>query len=206
MEFLSRFNELADNLNGAHSAQAKKLNNKRLKAYESLDDFRFDELIQFWKYMQDWQEEVNALPKISKEEKSAKLLSVQTLKGLEMTIRSFICCTKFLLKRGTQYIMARVYQQDPIEHYFSQQLGALGGSRNPDCSSYYRNVGMLHIQGKLKMKRKGSNTQQLQEGDEEYPMPLKKRRRKGAARSLLPIMENEPSKGDDATLATDLLD
>lgn len=206
MEFLGRFNELVDNLNGAHSAQHKKLNNPRLAPYESTNDFRFEELIQFWKYMQDWREEVNALPNMSKEDKAAKLLSVQTLKGLEITIRSFICCTKFLLRNGTKFIMARVFQQDPIEHYFSQQRGALGGSRNPDCAAYYRNVGLIHVQGKMKMKRKGSNTEHVQGDEEEYSRPLKKRPRKLAPRSLLPIPENEPFEELDNTLAQDLPD
>lgn len=184
---MQKFNELVDNLNGAYPLEHKKKNNSRLAPYSSQSDERFTELQSFLKYLKDWEQEVKLLPNYSREDKAAMLLSRQTLVGLEMTINSFIMCTKFLLSVGTKFIMARVFQQDDLEHYFSMQRGAVGGSRNPDQNEFRRNEQHLFIQRTLKMKRKKGNTQS-QEGHQELDeAPLAKRPRKPVKRCILPL-------------------
>lgn len=201
-EFLGKFNELIDDLNGAHSIQHVKKANPRLAPYKEKTDWRFKEIKMFLQYLRDWKEEVMALPNLKPEERKAMLLSSQTLTGLEMTICSFVCCTRFLLGQGTKFVMARVFQQDPIEHYFSQQRGALGGSRAPDVNSYLRTQGLLHVHGRLKMKRKGANTEHVADEEEDLGKPLKKRRKKATRRSLIP---EEPGEEDNhITLPMDI--
>lgn len=157
--FLEKVNEFFDCLNGRHSRQWIKTKNKNLAPYRSDNDPRFKTLEDFLVYLDTWKKEVHSIPNLTKEEKAAMLLSPQTLKGIEITVRGFIGVTKFLLNTAkTKFIMAGVFNQDPLEQYFSKHRAALGGSRNPTYYDFQRNQVALHIFRGLRFKRARGNT------------------------------------------------
>lgn len=90
-----------------------------------------------------------------------KILSHQTLKGIEMTTRAFIGCVKFLLKEGTVFINARIFSQDPLEQHFSKQRMGGGGSTNPNLQKFLWKNRAIHIKGQLGMKRARGNTTEV---------------------------------------------
>lgn len=112
----------------------------------------------YLQYIHDWKKEVNSLPGYTKEQKAAMLLSPQTQRGIEMTIRGFKGALSFLFSVNTKFVMARVFCQDILEQYFSQQRGACGGNRNPDKLKFMENMNALHIQSHIGIKKRKGNT------------------------------------------------
>lgn len=96
-------------------------------------------------------------------------LSHQTLVGIEMTVRGFTAAAKYLLTpveeggAGTKFLMAGAFSQDALEQYFSKQRAACGGNRNPTEAMYLRNVGSLHLQRNMKLKRTRGNVTEEQD-------------------------------------------
>ena len=45
-------------------------------------------------------------------------LSMQTYNGLEMTVKSAIAITKFLLSEGFEFVLTERFCQDDVEEYF----------------------------------------------------------------------------------------
>ena len=60
--FLRSTNEFFDMLNGSHSREAARKNNPNLRSYDVPEDPRFQKLNEFLKYLDDWKQEVEALP------------------------------------------------------------------------------------------------------------------------------------------------
>lgn len=141
-----------------------------------MEDERFKKLEDYLTYLREWKEEVAALSGYTPEEKAAMLLSPQTLRGIEMTVRGFKGALDFLLSPevGTKFIMARVFCQDNLEQYFSQQRAACGGSNNPDKLRFMHNMNNKHIHGQLGIKKRKGNTEDI-DGRELPCTPLRKR-------------------------------
>jgi hypothetical protein len=176
---LEKVNEFFDCLNGRHSLQCIKTKNGNLAPYRSVNDPRFKKLEDFLLYLNDWKKEVFSLPGLKNEERAAMLLSTQTLKGIAMTVRGFIGVAKFLLGDTvrTKFLMAGVFNQDPLEQYFSKHRAALGGSRNPTYYQYQRNQVNLHILRGLRFKRARGNTTEISSNSTPGNEPLPKRRK-----------------------------
>lgn len=185
-------NELFDLGNGAYKKQWVLARKPRLKPYSSLDDPRFQEYEDKWRYFQDWQREVDSTPNLTQAERSSRILSKQTLNAWELICKAIPECIKFLLKEGTKYIMARVFCQDPLEQHFAQQRASQGRNQNPDEEQYLRNENSIHLQGKLKIKRRGANTEQSSNVFfDDSPLPRKK---KATRRSLMADMDKANDK------------
>ena len=160
VKFIRMCDKFFDVLNGAHSSQAKRQHKSDLAAYTSLDDPRFDWLSgTCLKYFQDWKEEISALP-VNETEKEKKMLSSQTLTGIEITIRAFTGAVKYFLDPahiGGKFVMARAFSQDPLEQEFSKQRAGQGGNRNPNAAKFQSKMVSLAIQRDLGVKRKRGN-------------------------------------------------
>ncbi|KAK3920840.1 Transposable element P transposase [Frankliniella fusca] len=158
--FIKNVNDFFDNVNGAHSYQGKRTANHRLEPYTSLDDARFDELLQFEKYLLDWEKEVELNDKIPKGSKGKAIISYQTLEGVYITVNAFIGAVKYLLK-GTElkFINARVFCQDPLEQYFGKQRASGGGSHHPTVDAFQSNDIKISIHRDMSVRKRSSNTQ-----------------------------------------------
>ena len=187
--FLRRTNDWFDCLNGAHSSQGKRTRNKNLEPYTSENDSRFDDILSFLKYLEEWKEDAwnanhsqsvnctTTMPGDGPEDEdtidegnppgeeddtpgSKRILSRQTLEGIEMTSRAFISVVKFMLKEGADFINARIFTQDPLEQHFSKLRAGQGGSNNPNLTQVmYRNRA-IHTVGQLGVKRRRGNSGQ----------------------------------------------
>lgn len=180
VDFILKVNDFFDNLNGAHSNQAHRTNNSRLRAYDYVNDKRFDELKQFEKYVLDWEEQVNNLTGFSDAQKAKMTLSDQTKEGIYITVNGFCGAVKYLLEIGAKFVMGRAFCQDPLEQYFGKQRASGGGRVNPTVSSLLNNDLKISIHRDLNVKRRSGNTEVFQtamEVDNE-PLPKRPRRRK----------------------------
>ena len=195
VKFIREVNDWFDRLNGAHSTMGKKRNNPNLNTYTSQEDPRFDQLLGFLDYLDEWKAEAYQLgddvtinasvnetgmvdsiqgdsdvtfdpvedndegPEAEDDTKAAqRILSHQTLLGIETTTRSFIACVKFLLGEGVNFVNARIFSQDPLEQYFSRQRAGGGGSNNPNLQKNLSKNRAIHIQGQLGIKKRKGNS------------------------------------------------
>ncbi|KAK3925947.1 Transposable element P transposase [Frankliniella fusca] len=218
VEFIRKTTDWFDLLNGAFSTQGQKKNNPRLNAYtlRDLQDFennvegnRFQELLDYLKYHNEWQEEVRKLKEIQstslmselgvqpleaiddgsfhalaesmvedceKEDFSKHLLPKQTILGINMSTQSFIKAVTFLLSNGAPFVNARTFCQDILEQNFGKQRMAGGGSSNPNVAQYFQRQRGISIVGQLgSSKKRGFNTEVLDEEADLNDKPLPKR-------------------------------
>lgn len=108
---------------------------------------------------------------------SRNLIPHQTHLGIEMSCRSFIGATTFLVKEGVSFINARVFCQDPLEQNFGRQRMAGGGSNNPNLNQFLHKQRGFSIIGELSAANKRGNTEVLPEEGGVSTEPLLKRQR-----------------------------
>ncbi|KAE8739107.1 hypothetical protein FOCC_FOCC015399 [Frankliniella occidentalis] len=175
-DFILRCDKFFDCINGAHTDMGKRTENPRLAPYTSVDDWRFDELLSFEKYLMDWESEVKKsnLPANAKEK---CLLSRQTLEGIYITINAFIGSVKFMLNTGAKFINGRVMCQDPLEQYFSKQRAAGGGKNNPTVLSFLNAENKISIHRDLNVRRRNIVTEGASKMMEASDEPVPKRRK-----------------------------
>lgn len=180
-EFVTTVNDVLDCLNGKHSYQAVKTRQELLAKYEKSDDDRFDFLEYVLAYFRQWEGEVQSLEGISPENKAKMIVSRQNLEGLEITIRSFIGATRYLLSCGTKYVMGFVYCQDDLESWHSRQRATMGsGGSNPTAADFMRNQtamfthSTLGFKGRKRSNATGSKTTELTQ-DLMEPVPKRKK-------------------------------
>lgn len=206
VRFIRYVNDWFDCLNGAHTYHGVRKRNERLDPYKLPDDKRFNFLIDFVKYIDNWKNQAEKNPILEEsiasnatlrgnesqceddplipvedvddldETPAGKMqLSHQTRLGIEITVKSFISCTRFLLSEGCPFVNARVYCQDPLEQYFGKLRSGFGGSSNPNAGQCLHKQRTIHIQGELGVKRKG-NTEGVKAEFQVTEEPLRKRK------------------------------
>jgi len=179
--YLEHVHDMFRMLNGAHTTHAARTREPLYNAYTSVNDPRFEMLDKILKYFEEWDEEVQKLPLKKKEERAKRILSRETLAGIEITIRGFSGAVKFLLNAGTKFINATVFSQDCLEHYFGRQRCSQGGNRNPDALTYLQNQRNIAAQSGLAFvgrKRGNCAVQPLTLDDFDAKIPKKKKIRK----------------------------
>lgn len=205
IEFIIKVNDWFDCLNGAHSSVGRKKKNTRLDPYTSENDSRFDLLKDFLEYLDDWKKEAEGVNVTSNNATvatecsdicndideseiedgadsgepetpaSKRMLSKQTLEGIEMTSRAFPLMVKFLLKEGTAFINARIFSQDPLEQHFSKVRAGQGSSTNPNVNQVLTRNRAIHTIGQLGMKKRKGNSGEIGEWVEVTSESLPKR-------------------------------
>ena len=149
-KFLDIMNDFFDMTNGQHSFQAARSRIENFKSYSDVNDARFAKMEEMWQFFEEWKSETKAL-NLTANEKAKRLLSAETLQGLERTMKGFTAAVKYVLTEGKDeeekpYINARVYSQDPLENYFSSMRAKFGGNRHPDSTQVLQGQVSLHVQ------------------------------------------------------------
>jgi hypothetical protein len=96
VKFIRKMNKFFDCLNTRNLYEGRNTRNPNLAPYTAIDDARLTWLIDdFLKYFDDWKVAVENRPgQFSKSEKSAMMLSYQTLEGFQITAKSIVACVK----------------------------------------------------------------------------------------------------------------
>ena len=81
--------------------------------------YRFQFLTEFIEYLKSWKERTeNREGEFSQNARARMFLSWQTYEGFQISVKSTIECTKFLLAEGMQYVLTERFCQDPVEEFF----------------------------------------------------------------------------------------
>lgn len=218
VNFILKVNNWFDCTNGAHTAMGKRKRNDRLSPYTKLDDWRFEEMEGFLEYIEEWKQDAQAAPldisgvanltqceddpaevnMLEEEDEndtptSKRLPAAQTILGIEMSTLAIIGAIKFLLDAesgaGLDFVNARIFCQDPIEHYFSKMRAGFGGSTNPNVDAFINKARTSHVVGQVGIKRKGNCSEVSLDEINLSDKPLQKKKcvRKGMVRANLDL-------------------
>ncbi len=70
------------------------------------------------------------------DQRARMFLSIQTYKGLQITVKSVIDLTKFLLGEGLVGVLTERFCQDDVEEYFGCQRAQGRRSDNPTAADF----------------------------------------------------------------------
>eukprot|EP00731_Ephydatia_muelleri_P023952 Em0016g223a len=120
--FADMFDRFFDCLNVKNLGEYKKKKKPNLSPYYDPNEECLTWLEkEFLGYLKEWKESVDNRSGFTEAEKALMCLSKETLKGLHMTVKSFVEVTLHLLTlQGVsgQYILSSCFCQDPLENYF----------------------------------------------------------------------------------------
>ncbi|KAI0225957.1 hypothetical protein LSAT2_023318 [Lamellibrachia satsuma] len=107
-------------------------------------------------------------------------LSHQTFEGLQITVKSVVEATKYLLCHGVDYVLTQIFCQDPLEEHFSRHRALGRRSDNPTLWGFGYQENKLRLQRTLAMQMKPRGN--IREKRKRQPIkmsdsPLKKRKR-----------------------------
>nr|XP_058957561.1 uncharacterized protein LOC131784759 [Pocillopora verrucosa] len=137
----------------------RKSNNSKpfLAPYRSVQDERFQFLMEFLEYLRSWKESTENRPgNFSQNARARMFLSWQTYEGFQLTVQSTIESTKFLLQEGMEYVLTERFCQDPAEEFFGKQRQLGRRSDNPDISQFGYNSNTIRIERSI--SRQSGNT------------------------------------------------
>ena len=131
-------NNFFDCLNVRSMHEYERKRNQLLAPYRSRDDPRFEWLENvFLKYLTDWFQSTQARPGLFTSDQRAQMfLSLQTYKGLQITVKSMIKVVQFLLAEGLQCVLTERFCQDDLEEYFGFQRAQGRRSENPTAADF----------------------------------------------------------------------
>ena len=123
-EFCSKMNQFFDCTNVRNQSEHIKTRNEMVTPYRETNDTRFDWLEEdFLKYLKDWSESIEKREgNFTLKERKQMFLSHQTYEGLQITTKSTIELTRFLLESKMPFVLSEKFNQDVlIEEYFGRQ-------------------------------------------------------------------------------------
>ena len=122
-QFCQMMNDFFDCTNVRSLTEHVSKRNNFIKPYESQDDERFSWLKDvLLNYLEQWrQSTMTREGNFSHDDRGKMFLSIQTYKGLKISIYSHIEAIQFLLAEGFQYVLSERFMQDVLEDYFGHQ-------------------------------------------------------------------------------------
>ncbi|CAB4007562.1 Hypothetical predicted protein [Paramuricea clavata] len=141
-------NNFFDCMNVRSTTEYQRKRNALLAPYRSADDERFDWLQNvFLEYLTNWKSSTESREgAFTDDDRGRMFLSIQTFKGLTMTVKSAIAITKFLLSEGFEFVLTERFCQDDVEEYFGYQRAQGQRSDNPSAAEFgYNDLGIATL-------------------------------------------------------------
>lgn len=133
----SKFCEMVDGffdyLNVRSTTEHQKKRKPFLAPYTSLEDERFQWLLEFLDYLKRWKESTENRPgNFTPNARSRMFVSWHTYEGFQISVHSAIEAAKFLLQEGMEFVLTERFCQDPLAEYFGSQRKLGRRNDNPD--------------------------------------------------------------------------
>lgn len=147
-EFCRMMNSFFDCTNVRSRTEHIHKKNEFIKPYASLDDDRFEWLLNlFLVYLENWREStLEREGNYSDDARGKMFFSQQTYEGLKTSVYSHIEAIKFLLENGSEYVLSKRFMQDILEDYFGHQRAKGHRSDNPSAHEFGYNDLTIGIQ------------------------------------------------------------
>ena len=137
-QFCRMMNDFFDCTNVRSLTEHVRRRNQFIKPYIAQDDERFVWLKNvFLKYLENWRQSTMAREgEYSTDDRGKMFISIQTYKGLKISINAHIEAIQFLLDEGFEYVLSERFMQDVLEDYFGHQRAKGGRSDNPTAEQF----------------------------------------------------------------------
>ena len=137
-QFCRMMNDFFDCTNVRSLTEHVRRRNQFIKPYTAQDDERFVWLKDvFLKYLENWRQSTMAREgEYSTDDRGKMFISIQTYKGLKISINAHIEAIQFLLGEGFEYVLSERFMQDVLEDYFGHQRAKGGRSDNPTAEQF----------------------------------------------------------------------
>ena len=137
-QFCRMMNDFFDCTNVRSLTEHVRGRNQFIKPYTAQDDERFVWLKNvFLKYLENWRQSTMAREgEYSTDDRGKMFISIQTYKGLKISINAQIEAIQFLLDEGFEYVLSERFMQDVLEDYFGHQRAKGGRSDNPTAEQF----------------------------------------------------------------------
>lgn len=165
--FILLMDRFFDCLNSRNLLEGKRFRKPDLLPYTHVSDIRFDFLQgEFLQYLEDWRSSVqNRQGQFSAGERQKMFLSLQTYRGLVMTVKSFVEVTRYLLSNGVPFVLSHKFCQDPLEEHFGRHRAIGRSAENPNLFQFGHQENSIRLQRQMalivtpKGNIKGANQQ-----------------------------------------------
>ena len=180
-EFCRMMNDFFDCTNVRSLTEHEKKRNPLIKPYSSQDDERFSWLKDvFLNYLETWKQSTMVREgNYTADDRGKMFLSLQTYKGLKISVHSHIEAIQFLLSEGFQYVLSERFMQDVLEDYFGHQRAKGGRSDNPTAQQFGYNDLTIAAQRDIAPVLRGNvgGRYEKQKWNIVSDVPVKKRKR-----------------------------
>lgn len=146
-KFCKMLNDFFDCMNVRSSSESQRKRNPLIAPYTKSDDFRFNWMMNvFLKYLDDWKSSIQTRDgNFTSDDRARMFLSMQTFKGLKISVRSAVDVIKFLLNEGVEFVLTERFCQDDVEEYFGFQRAQGRRSDNPTVAEFGYNDNRIAI-------------------------------------------------------------
>ncbi|KAK3923507.1 Transposable element P transposase [Frankliniella fusca] len=181
--FIRLMNKFFDCVNGKVEA-GEECTNPDKAPFTNPNDERLNFLENdFLDYFEQWKEDIKNRPGIFTEsERNRMIISHQALGALQISVKGIAGAIRYMLvEENAPAVCARVFNQDPLEQYFSKVRRKQGDNRNPTLKSVLDTRLNLHAQGHAALPSAKGNTEAQKKKQFEVdssPLPSRKVRRK----------------------------
>lgn len=176
--FLKLTNRFFDCVNGKDDGTEKKNPDKAPFTDPNDERLLFLEN-EFLQYFEDWKQDVVTRPgDFSASERNSMIVSHQALGALQITVKSIVGAIRFMLNEAkAPSVGARVFNQDPLEQYFSIVRRKQGDNRNPTLKGFFDTSLTQFVSGSMSNPSQKGNTEVSKRKEIEVdPTPLPSRK------------------------------
>ena len=146
-KFCEMVDSFFDCMNVRSTTEHERKRKPFLAPYTSVEDERFQWLVEFLEYLRRWKESTDNRPgNFTQNARSRMFISWQTYEGFKITVNSSIEATKFLLQEGMEFVLTERFCQDTLEEYFGNQRKLGRRSDNPHIRTFGYNSNTIRIQ------------------------------------------------------------
>lgn len=181
-KFVLLMDQFFDCMNGRSKKEGARKRKPNLKPYTDQNDDRFQNVFQkLLDFLLNWRDSVQRREGFTQTEKNKMMLSLQTIKGLLITLKAFPEAVKYLLSQGVEYVLGNRFCQDPVEKHFGRHRSLGRRCDNPSLWAFGYGENKLRMSRTLSLaiQPKGNVTQKRKAHEDfvVYRSPMKKRKR-----------------------------
>ena len=147
-EFCDKMNTFFDCLNVRNQSEFVKQRKPEVAPYKEMDDNRLKWLTNdFLEYLSKWKSSVDHREgNFSTKERKQMFISQQTYEGLQITAKSAVDLSRYLLSSGMKFMLTEKFNQDVVEEYFMRQRSLGRRNENPDLYQFGYQANTIRIQ------------------------------------------------------------
>lgn len=160
VEFIRMMNKWFDIMNVRSLYEGQHSRNPNLEPFKDVNDPRLQWLqTDFLVYLTEWKDAVEGRPNtFTKKQKQMMQLSLQTIKGFQITCNSVAEIVRIVLASGAEFVLTNHLNQDPLEQLFGHCRHKGGSNSNPNIADACQALNTIRTVSTQAIAAKRGNT------------------------------------------------